>query len=226
MTKNLSRYLIYISLALLLGLAILYFTYAPFTNGVDEAYVVFTSDDRQRISEYVRSYGWYGPLILLVGFLVQMFLFVIPSWLLMIVSALAYGPVWGTLLSIGCVTFAAGIAYAIGHALGAGPLQKLVGEKNEASMQKTVNEYGAGGVFVFRLAPFLSNDTISFVAGAVRLGFWKFVVATLTGITPLAILIAVFSDSTEELKSALIWVGGASLLLYVGWVAWKHFYKD
>jgi uncharacterized membrane protein YdjX (TVP38/TMEM64 family) len=114
------------------------------------------------------------------------------------------------------------VAYAIGHSLGSTLLRKLVGEKNEQSMQRTVEDYGSGAVVIFRLAPFLSNDTISFVAGATRLGFWKFVLATLAGITPLAILIAVFSDSTEQLKSALIWVGGASLLLYGGYVVWKH----
>lgn len=84
-------------LALLLGC---YFLWPAFQQFLNHAYQVLTSDDKQRITQWVSQFGAWGPLLIILAMIAQMFLFVIPSVLVMVVTILAYGPVWGTVLTI------------------------------------------------------------------------------------------------------------------------------
>lgn len=206
------QYYVYgISGLLLLGLVVAYFAVPSFHAGVQEAYTVVTSGDKPRITRYVRQFGFWGPLIVVLIMVVQMFLIVVPSWLLMIIAILAYGPWWGGLLSVVAVAVASTVGYGVGKSLSKAALTRLVGERTEDKLEHTVNDYGAGAVVLFRLAPFLSNDAISFVAGMVKMGYLRFLLATLAGIIPLTVLIAFFSQDIDQLKQILAWVGGVGL---------------
>ena len=45
------------------------------------------------------TFGVFGPVIIIVGMMVQMFLFVVPNVLLMMIAIVSYGPVWGGIIS-------------------------------------------------------------------------------------------------------------------------------
>ncbi|HET8804138.1 MAG TPA: TVP38/TMEM64 family protein, partial [Aequorivita sp.] len=62
--------------------------------------------------------------------------------------------------------------------------------------------------------PFLSNDAISFVTGILKMNYWKFIAATLVGIAPLIILIAIAGENTASLKNGLLWGSIFSLLIF------------
>ena len=196
---------------LLLGFLAAYFYWPSFHDGVREMYTVISSGNHDRITGYVRQFGFWGPVLVIAIMVLQMFLVVVPSWLLMIIAILAYGSWWGGILSVVAVAVASTVGYGLGKLLSQATLSKLVGEKSERKLEQTVNNYGAGAVVLFRLAPFLSNDAISFVAGMVRMGYVRFILATLAGIIPLTVLIAFFSRDIEQLKSILVWVGGIGL---------------
>lgn len=132
---------------------------------LQEAWTVWSSGEQERIRDWVDGLGWYGPLAVVLLMVVQMFLLVIPSWLLMIIAVKAYGAVWGSLLAIIAVFVASTVGYFIGRYLSRLTLYRLLGQKKEERLERLVDKYGAGVVFLFRLAPFLSNDAISFVGG-------------------------------------------------------------
>jgi uncharacterized membrane protein YdjX (TVP38/TMEM64 family) len=207
-----------ISISIIVLLVGAYFLFPGFQEQINEAYQIFTSDDRERITEYVQQFGAWGPVVIILTMIAQMFLFVVPSWLLMIVTVLAYGKFWGVVLSIAAVFVASTVGYFIGRGLSENTLNRLIGEENEKKLEDTLHQYGVGAVVIFRLAPFLSNDAISFVAGILNMSYWRFIAATLAGITPLAVLIAYFSEDTERLKSGLVWVGAISLMGYIGYI--------
>ena len=83
-----------------------------------------------------------------------------------------------------------------------------------------LDDYGFWAVIVTRINPFLSNDAISFVGGILKIGYWKFIGATLVGIAPLTIFIAIIGDSTQQLKSGLLWGSLVSLALFILYVYW------
>ena len=146
--------------------------------------------------------------------ILQIFLVIFPSWLPMIVAVLAYGFIGGVLISVIGVFLASSLGYAIGRLLGEDNLAKVLGKKKNKKVNNMVEEYGFWAVALFRVSPFLSNDAISIIAGMLTMGYRKFILATLTGITPLAIAIGYFAEDPDTLKNGLYWIGGAGLVLY------------
>lgn len=217
-----SRIPLFISLGLLACLIGAYFVSSGYKEFIDTAWSTLTSGDQDKIEQWVSQFGFWGPVFIILIMILQMFLFVLPSWGLMVVSVLAYGPVWGTILSISAVAIASTIGYFIGEYFSDLFIVKLIGRKTEKKLQLYLEEYGSKAVFIFRLAPMLSNDAISFVAGVGSMSYAKFITATLAGIGPLAILIAFFSDSTDKLQKFLIWASGVSFVLFVIYVIWDR----
>lgn len=144
----------------------------------------------------------------------QMFLLIIPSLLLMVVSVLAYGPIWGSVLSFISVLTASTVGYFIGEYLGATFITRLLGKKSLSKVSSFVSDYGFWAVVITRVNPFLSNDAISLVGGIVKMNYWKFILATLAGISPLIIILGISGSSTETLKKGLLWVSIVSILVF------------
>ncbi|MBD3317150.1 MAG: TVP38/TMEM64 family protein [Chitinivibrionales bacterium] len=212
--------LVSVSIGMVVVLA--YIFYAPFREFLHDSWKVLTSGDRRRIEEWTLAFGVWGPLILMVFFLGQMFAFVLPSWLLIVVSILAYGPFLGGAIALGGIVFATTVAYVIGRSLNELALQQLVGKKPERTMKWYLNRYGFWVVVIFRLAPFLSNDIISYVAGLIAMSYPRFIGATVLGISPLIALIAYLGETTERLRTGFVVVSIVSLVGFAFYVWWDR----
>ncbi len=186
-----------------------------------EAWTVLSSGDEARIETWVSEFGWAGPLVVVLAMVLQMFLIVVPSVALMTVSILAYGPVWGSLIVLVAVAAASSVGYALGYYFGSYLVDKIIGDTSKEKITGFLDKYGFWAIFVTRLNPFLSNDAISFVGGMLHMGYWRFIGATLLGIIPLTIFIAILGESNELLKNGLLWGSVVSLLVFVGYVVWK-----
>lgn len=210
----------YLSLLLVAILVISYFAVPPVNDFFKEAWSVLTSDDEARVKKWVEDFGWFGPVVIVVAMIVQMFLLVIPTILLMIVSTLAYGPIWGSIINFTAVIIASSVGYAIGKYLGLSFIERLLGEKTTKKITTFIENYGFWAVVITRINPFLSNDAISFVAGILKMNYWKFISATAVGITPLILLIAITGQNTDSLKTGLLYGSIASLLIFGGYIWW------
>ena len=211
---------LYISLALVASIVACYFLIPSVQEFLDKAWAVLTSGDEKRITQWVDGFGWFGPVVLILAMIIQMFLIVIPSVALMVVSIIAYGPIWGSLIVFAAVFSASTIGYIIGRYFGPVIVERLIGEKNEQKIAHFIDDYGFWAVIVTRVNPFLSNDAISFVGRILKMTYWKFIGATLVGIAPLTIFIAILGRSTDQLKSGLLWGSLVSLVLFGAYVFW------
>jgi len=211
---------LYISLARVASIVACYFLIPSVQEFLDKAWAVLTSGDEKRITQWVDGFGWFGPVVLILAMIIQMFLIVIPSVALMVVSIIAYGPIWGSLIVFAAVFSASTIGYIIGRYFGPVIVERLIGEKNEQKIADFIDDYGFWAVIVTRVNPFLSNDAISFVGGILKMTYWKFIGATLVGIAPLTIFIAILGRSTDQLKSGLLWGSLVSLVLFGAYVFW------
>ncbi len=211
---------LYISLALVASIVACYFLIPSVQEFLNKAWAVLTSGDEKRITQWVDGFGWFGPVVLILAMIIQMFLIVIPSVALMVVSIIAYGPIWGSLIVFAAVFSASTIGYIIGRYFGPVIVERLIGEKNEQKIADFIDDYGFWAVIVTRVNPFLSNDAISFVGGILKMTYWKFIGATLVGIAPLTIFIAILGRSTDQLKSGLLWGSLVSLVLFGAYVFW------
>jgi len=211
---------LYISIAIIVGAIAAYFLVPSVNQFFTEAWNVLTSDDEQKVKDWVGQFGFGGPLVIIAAMTLQMFLLVIPTPLLMIVSVLAYGPFWGALLILIAVFVASSAGYFIGAYFGPPLVEKIIGEKSEKKIASFIDDYGFWTVIVTRISPFLSNDAISLIAGTLRMGYWRFIGATIIGILPLAILIAYLGKDINRLKSGLIWGSIISVILFIAFVWW------
>ena len=211
---------LYISLIIILSFVLAYFFIPEVQSFLNEAWNTLTSNDDKKIRTWVSEFGWIGPLVLVLTMVFQMFLLVIPSIALMVVSILAYGPFFGSLIIFASIFSASTVGYIIGRYFGPVIAEKLIGHKNQRKIGYFLDDYGFWAVIVTRLNPLLSNDAISFVAGILKMGYWRFIGATLVGISPLIIFIAVLGDTTDGLKTGLLWGSIISLILFLGYVWW------
>lgn len=209
-----------ISLAIIVGLVLTYFLVPEVKNGLKNAWDVLTSQDEERTKQWVSQFGFWGPVIIVVTMIAQMFLIVIPSPFLMVATILAYGPYWGSLIIFVSIFCASSVGYAIGALLGTAAVKKILGDKYERKIEGFIENYGFWAVIVTRLSPFLSNDAISFVGGILRMGYWRFIGATLLGIAPLTIFIAFLGENNKRLQNGLIWGSVVSIVLFIAYVWW------
>lgn len=197
-------------LAILIGC---YFLINPFQEFINEAFDVLTSNDQLRIQKWVSQFGMAGPIVLVFVMIVQMFLFVIPNVFVMMVAIISYGPVWGAVISFVGVFASSSVGYFIGRHLGPVTVNKLLSKKAQAKTADFVKNYGIPAIAITRISSF-SNDSLSIVAGLLRMSYKKYILATLAGISPLIILLALYGKNGKILK-ALIWVAVASLILLI-----------
>jgi uncharacterized membrane protein YdjX (TVP38/TMEM64 family) len=205
---------------IIIGLVAAYFFIPGVRDFLTEAWTVLTSNDEERITNWVSDFGWMGPTMLILAMVVQMFLIVIPSVALMVVSILAYGPIFGSLIIFAAIFTASSVGYFIGRYFGPVIVEKLIGPSNKIKIEDFIEDYGFWAVIVTRINPFLSNDAISFVGGILKMGYWRFIGATLVGIAPLTIFIAIIGKSTDGLKTGLLWGSLVSLAIFILYVWW------
>ena len=201
----------------LLGIAgLLYLAVPEFRQGVQEAYTILTSEDQERTREWVSQFGLWGPVVVLITFVLQMFLFIIPNILLILICILSYGPVWGGLLAWVGIFLASTVGYFIGSRLSPVIVDKLVSAKTQEKLQDFIRNYGMKAIFVMRISS-LSNDGLSMVAGLLKMQYRRFITATLLGITPLIAILAIFGHN-GKVEKGLIWVGGFLLTCLVVYI--------
>jgi uncharacterized membrane protein YdjX (TVP38/TMEM64 family) len=210
-----SKLPLFLTLGVVLSILAAYFFWPAFGETVREGWEVLLSGDQEKISDWVMQFGFWGPFFIILFMVLQMFLFVVNVMLLIIVAVLAYGPVWGSLLSLSGIVIASVIGYFVGKVWGSKIVHKFIGRKTTAKVETAIARYGIWAVVIARVSPFLSNDAISFIAGAGNMPFLKYMGATIVGITPLIIFIAWLGDDLEKLKTGLIWVTVVTILGFI-----------
>jgi uncharacterized membrane protein YdjX (TVP38/TMEM64 family) len=207
-----------VSVSIIMLLAAAYFTIPEFNAFIKEAYRVLTSENESRISSWVDGLGAWGPLFIMAAMVIQLFLFIVPSPLLMVIAVLAYGPFLGAALAVFSILLAATAGYWIGRGLGEATVYKIVGENTEKKIERYAEQYGLWVIVIARLSPILSNDAVSFAGGLLKIPFWKFLLATAAGITPLAAIMAYLGENNERLVTGSIIVtavSAAGLVVYI-----------
>lgn len=205
-----------LSLCMVVGFVVSYLVFPGFERGVNEAFDVLTSEDEERISAWVSQFGAWGPIVIVVGMVLQMFFFIIPNILLIFISVVSYGPVWGSVLAWLGIFFASSVGYLIGRKLSPVIVQRLVSEKTQRKLREFIRSYGMKAIVALRLSS-LSNDGLSLVAGLLNMDYQRFIKATMIGITPLITVIALFGHS-GKIEKGLVFVGVFLLVCLVIYV--------
>lgn len=217
-----SRIPLYLSLILVAVMISTYFIFPPVKDFFNEAWNVLTSEDEALVKQWVKGFGWFGPVVIVLAMIAQMFLLVIPTILLMVVTVLAYGPLWGSIIIYIAIFIASSVGFWLGRYLGTSMIVSLLGKGTIKKVTGFVESYGFWAVVITRINPFLSNDAISFIGGILKMNYWKFILATTAGIAPLIFLIAITGENIESLKMGLLWGSLGSLVIFGIYIWWDR----
>lgn len=202
-----------ISFPLVVLVVACYYLFPSFQNFINEAFDVLTSGNETRISQWVAQFKLAGPLVLVLIMVVQMFLFVVPNVFLMVVAIVSYGPVWGAIISFLGVFASSSLGFLIGRHFGPVVVHRIMSESAQKKTSQIIKDYGVPAIFITRISS-LSNDSLSMVAGLLKMSYRKYISATMGGITPLIVLLAIYGNNGKILK-ALVWIAAVSLILLI-----------
>lgn len=205
-----------IGVTVLVIVAACYLFIPSFQHFIKEAFDILTSNDEKKVKSWVAQFGMAGPLVLILIMVVQMFLFVVPNVFVMMVAILMYGPVWGGLISLAGVFGSSSLGYLIGSKLGPVTVERILSKRTLAKATSFIKDYGVAAIGITRLSS-LSNDSLSLVAGALKMQYKKYILATMCGITPLVTLLAIYGKNGRILN-ALIWIAAISLFALIIYV--------
>ena len=166
----------------------------------------------QILTPIIQSYGSWGLMLVMV---VQTIIAPIPSEA-MIVFAAAIGIVlWKVIAFGGIGTFIGSIiAFWIARKGGRPIVMKLLGDEWVENLDGWVNEHGKTGIFVTRLIPIIPFDLISYITGITLLSFEDYLIATLLGIFPRMLILALIGSTTGFV---LRWIGvGLEITIILG----------
>lgn len=155
------------------------------------------------LHRYINQLGLLGPVAVIFLMTLAVVISPIPSAPIALAAGAAYGHTWGTIYIIIGAETGALIAFYIARLLGYDIVQHWFKQRlplNTTGSQNSLMLF----VFVSRLIPFISFDIVSYAAGLTPLSAWRFILATLAGITPASFLLAHFggelsSENTEEI---------------------------
>ena len=205
-----------IAILFLVGMVASYFIFPGFQDGVNEAFVEITSEDDDRIKAWVKKFGALGPIVLILAMVAQMFMLVIPNLLLFIIAIICYGPWWGSLICLVGVCTSSSLGYVIGKSLGPKAIDKFVSQNVQEKISVFVHHYGYKAIAIARLSSLLS-DGLGFAAGILEMNYKKFIIATLSGVAPVIVLIAMFGRN-GNVEKGLLCIAGisvAALIVYI-----------
>ena len=187
-----------------------------------EAYRLLASDDRSALQAWVQGFGWWGPVLIVALMIAQTLLSFVPMILILLVSVMAYGPIYGALLGWFGAIVAALLGYGIGLVFGSSIAERFVTPGIRALIEGNVRRYGAWAILALRLSPLVPSDGVSFVAGLVRMRLLPFTLATIAGVTPIAAAVGYFGSSIERLQLGIVVVTAVSLIGLVSFVLYDR----
>jgi uncharacterized membrane protein YdjX (TVP38/TMEM64 family) len=164
-----------------------------------------------------RLAGWAAALrgsptrhFYLLGAYIVGSILLVPITAMILVTAMIFGPVGGSLYALIGSLAGAAVTYAIGAMLGRDFVRKIAGRKWQR-LERKINETGIIAVAALRLLPIAPFTVVNIVCGAFKVSWRDYLLGSILGLTPGILITALFA---HQLASALRNPGiGAFLLL-------------
>lgn len=180
--------------------------------------------DQGAVSQAIQRYGFWGPVILLVLFVLQTFLAFIPGQALMVASGYVYGFTKGFLITWVSLVVGGQMAFWLARRHGRRFAEKWIPPAVLDRWDKSAARQGIGFFTVSLVLPLFPNDAMCYVAGLGRISGQRFLVANMLG-RAAASLFTVLVGAYGSQIPVLVWAGAGVLivLVLIGWQAARRF---
>jgi len=177
--------------------------------------------DTQALSELIRGYGIWAPVVLILLQTVQVVAAPIPGQVLAVVAGYLFGAWWGTLYNMIGITIGSTIAFWISRRYGRAYVENIVHEEALGRFDAVSDDYGRSALFFFFLVPGLPDDVICFAGGLTDIPLWQLIVLAVVGRAPAFFLVNVVGNllGTDNVPAA---VGLAVILVVVSVLGYRN----
>jgi uncharacterized membrane protein YdjX (TVP38/TMEM64 family) len=172
--------------------------------------------DVEGLVEGWMSHAGAGSAALLIGLLAADLFLPVPSSLVMVLSGAAFGVLWGSIFSLIGSIGGEWLGFELVRRYGLAASRRLVGDEDLTKMRQVMAKHGAAAVFVTRALPVVM-ETMSVVAGLSTMPRRAFLLASLAGTLPVAVIYAYAGAVSRDVSSL---VPAVVILVAVAGAAW------
>jgi len=174
----------------------------------------------QELRAFIRGYGFWSPLVLVVLQAAQVVLAPIPGQVLAVVAGYLFGAWWGTLYNMVGITIGSTVAFWLSRRFGRSYVERIVHEDALSRFDGISDDNVRLGLFVFFLLPGLPDDVLCFVGGLTKLPLWQLVVIAVVGRAPAFFLVNVVGEllGTARFEAAALLAVVILALSAIGYV--------
>jgi len=144
--------------------------------------------DQQAVSEYLKSFGVLGPIVLFVLMIAQVFIAVIPGHALMVTAGYVYGKL-GLLIVIASTVIGSQVAFTIARWYGRDLINKLASPQIIERWNKAAQHQGIVFYFFAFVLPIFPSDLMCYVAGLATISPKQFLISNILGRTCCAVFV-------------------------------------
>jgi uncharacterized membrane protein YdjX (TVP38/TMEM64 family) len=145
---------------------------------------------QERIQEWVRHAGVWGPVLLLAVQTGQILAAPIPGVFVPLVAGVMYGPLWGSVLTAVGTVIGSTAAFWIGRGAGRRLAERFIGRATLDQAQNMIRGKRWLALIPLFLFPFSPADALCFVSGIAGVGWGPFLAAVALGRIPKDVALA------------------------------------
>ena len=213
------RFLIFLPV-ILVGLIVLGIYHKRVWEYLLELTAAFQSIETARA--YIKSYGALAPVISAVLMIFQSVIAPLPAFLITFANGTLFGFWWGSLLSWSSSMIGAAFCFYIARYLGIERITRLISQPAVDKTNDFVEKYGTYAILIARLIPVISFDVVSYFAGATRMRFLGFWIATGIGQMPATLVYSYLGESASpHIKWILFAFGIIIAISIIKWLMRK-----
>lgn len=174
--------------------------------------------DREAVTATIDQMGLWGPLVLAILFVLQVFLAFIPGQALMVACGYLYGFWGGFLLSWLSLVIGGEAAFVLARRCGRTFAEKWIRADVLAAWDRKAAEQGTEFYALMLVMPLIPNDAMCYVAGLSRISRIRFTIANLLGRG----MACLFTSALGAFGGSIPWQGWVLLVtgLVAAGVAW------
>ena len=174
--------------------------------------------NREAVSASMDHLGIWGPIVLFILFVLQVFLAFIPGQALMVACGFLYGFAGGFLLSWLSLVIGGELAFVLARRCGRTFAEKWISPNVLARWDQAAQGQGIGFFAITLVMPLVPNDAMCYVAGLGRISHRRFSIANLLGRG----VACLFTSAVGAFGGGIPWQVWAILIsaVIVGGIAW------
>lgn len=179
--------------------------------------------NRQAVTASMDHLGFWGPFVLAILFILQVFLAFIPGQALMVASGYLYGFWGGFVLSWLSLVIGGEIAFLLARRHGKHFAEKWISPDVLARWNRNADGQGITFYTISLVMPLVPNDAMCYVAGLDRISHRRFITANLLG-RGLASMITSWIGAFGTQAPSYVWiiVTVLGLLAMLAWQFARH----